>query len=560
MPEPLTAGGVWGLTTIGLPSTQLSAASAALFVVVFAFLESGGAEQNLFILPWPGTATIAAIAAILSWTIAIRCRRRPGRVWPRAWALFLASANTATVAAAIVFRDQSSVLALAVAGLAASAALAPRLLKLRPDSPLIQRVAPLSMVVIAVAILPSTCAARRTIVKRTESRIGSQIHQFRRWADEVREITGRDWKRLEDEPEAAAEAVGNLKTLHFQGVTDDVSMWRAATLLGKDTELATAMMQLSDEVVAGLAPERIPRVSTFREPAVRWDGVTRRWVAYSRFQALSEITGDYHRELGRLYEELESGELSELHPKLADYQQHYKSNSALLKTYLNATAGTWADNWSAFRAPVKLTGRARPTLHDLLRAPILRNEAGEFAPGDLSRLMALPLDHLKGLAAGSPGCEGGLEAGNQFRVPGCRCANYDERQREYYRLDCYSYAPAETGTGAELRIEMRLVYESAPNRRLSGWNVPSEIYFHFLIPGGQNKDQYPEIVMTDLSRAAREQDLDRVSVVPWTRNTSAASGFGVITSYEKLRVLRPTIETLEGLTPEATALRVRVVR
>jgi hypothetical protein len=561
LPEPLTAKGVWSLTTFALPSSQLSFASAAIFLVVLAYLVTGGAEQELFVLPCPGSACIAAVAAALAWTIAVRCRRRPGRIWTRLWALSLACVSTFTVIAGLVFHDRPWPLALAVAALASAATLAPRLTHVRPDSALVQRVAPLGMIVVAVAVLPATCTVRRAIAAQTEQRVSRHIQQFRLWTSEVNEVTSYDWRRLEESPEAAARVVEKLKNLDFARSADDDEMWRSAAILGRDAELASAVGQLSDAVVAGFAPERVPRVSTLHEPAVRWDVENKRWEAYSQFAPLSEITGTYHQELGQRFAELNAENASGENAKLADYRQHYAANRQTLASHLSEIGSSWADNWAAFRVPgyEEITRRQRTSLHDLLRTPFLHGENESFAPGDLPRLSALPLHDLKRLSRGSPGCDSRGELAAGSRPTGCRCVNFSEDPFEFYRLDCYSYAPRTEGTGAELRIEMRLVYRSEWHDPLRDWTRPAEIYFHFLIPDGENRDEYRERVMNGLATVARGQSA--ASRLPsHDRGASVAGGFSIPTDNGTVRVLRPEIVTLTGLTPEPSALRVRVVR
>src|SRR6185295_3894910 len=120
----------------------------------------------------------------------------------------------------------------------------------------------------------------------------------------------------------------------------------------------------------------------------------------------------------------------------------------------------------------ELIGREKAPLDELLRTPFARSGEEKFAPADLWQLTSLPLYTTKRLAQGSPGCGGrqrtqGPPSQPQVRqAPGCRCQNFGEREYKYFRLDCYSYAPQKEGTGAELRIEMRLVYQSAPRMQL----------------------------------------------------------------------------------------------
>jgi hypothetical protein len=564
LPEPLASTGVWNVGALALPAVMLSTCSAVVFALVLFFLRIGS-RQELFVLPFPGTFVTGAIAAVISWVIALKCRRRPGRLWPRVWALALAFMNSAVALLGLVFHDRSWALALAVAGFAAAATLVPRLAKLRPDSLMVQWVAPLSVLMILLLILPTSCVVRRTITRKTEQRVDQRIQEFRLWTMQVHEATVFDWRQMEESPEAAANAIAKLKKLTFKGEVDDVEVWRAAAVLGKDAELEVAMRGLTVEVVAGLAPERVPRVSDLRQAAIRWDDQDKRWRRDAQFPVLSEITGSYYGELGRMFEELESQDVSAASAKLVDYREHYAAQRDELRNHLNAVATTWADNWAAYRVPHHdaLIGRKQAPLSDVLRASFIGSEEESFAPGQLFQLTALPLQRLKTMAQGAPGCEGGESSARdphtgQSRAPGCQCQNFEEKGREYFRLDCYSYVPRTAGTGADLRVEMRLVYRSA-GRRLDRHSVPAEIYFHFLIPDGVDSDQFHDAVMTDLAAAAR-QFLNGGSLRSTDRGGSVAGGFVMEQGNTAVWVLRPVVVVLNGLIPEPRALLVRVVR
>jgi hypothetical protein len=563
LPEPLARTGAWNIGTLALPAVMLSACSAAVFALVLLILGMGS-RHELFVLQFPGVFVTGAVAAVLAWAIAFRCRRRPGRLWPRLWALCLACLNSTIALLGFVFHDRSWALALALAGLAAAATLLPRLLKLRPDSPMVQWVAPLSALMILLLILPTSCGLRRTIEKRTEQRVEQRIQMFRLWTTQVKEATEFDWRRMEESPEAAANAVATLKRLTFQSAVDDVDLWRAATSLGKDVELEAAMSGLTAEVVASLAPERVPRISGLREPAIRWDAHDRRWRNYTQFLALSEITGSYYREVGRMFDELGSEDRSGTSAKLVDYQQHYAMYRDAMRDHLNAVATTWADNWAVYRVPHHdaLIGRQRLSLNELLRAPFIGDADQSLAPGQLLQLTALPLQRLKSMAQGTPGCQGSVpisrdqSKGEVRGALGCLCQNFDENGHEYFRLDCYSYLPRAQGTGADLRVEMRLVYQSA-GRRLGRSSVPAEVYFHFLIPEGIDSDQFQAAVMTDLAAATRHFLTDE-SIRSTDRGGSVAGGFVIEHGRRSVRVRHPVVVLLNGLTPEPNALLVRV--
>lgn len=557
LPEPLAGVGMWNIGALALPAVMLSICSAVVFAVVLLFSLLGD-RQELFVLPFPGTLVTAAVAAVTAWLIGLRCRRRPGRMGPRIWALVLACLNSAIALLSLVFPSRSWVLALAVAGLAAAATLIPRLVRLRPDSAMVQWIAPVSVLLILLVILPASCAVRQAIVRKTEERVEERIRQFRVWRQQVREVTAFDWRHMEESPSAASGMVSTLKTLSFKGRIDNEDIWRAAAALGRDEELAVVMRELASEVGEGLAPDRAPRISDLREAAVRWDAQDGRWRSYAQFAALSEVTGTYYQELGRLYDELESRETTVADAKLVDYRESYAAERAVLRTSLNAVASTWADNWAAYRVPghEALLGRTQAPLHEVLRSSFIRTGQESFAPGQLLELTSLPLHRLRELVRGSPGCEGGDASFR--RAPGCQCQNYDERGREYFRLDCYSYMPRAKDAGADLRIEMRLVYR-ARSRRLESTALPAELYFHFLFPEGVNPDAFPGEVMTDLAAAVRPF-VTEGRVRSTDRGGSVAGGFVIEQGRGVVQVLRPRIVALNGLEPEPKALLIRVVR
>lgn len=562
-PDPLSGGGPWNLGALALPAVMLSVCSAVVFALVLLFLRAGSG-QELFVVRFPGAFVTGAIAAALAWGIAVKGRNRPGRLWPRVWSLTLACVNSTCALLGLVYRDSSWVLAVAVAGLGAAATLAPRFVKLRPDSRMVQWVGPLSLLIILVLILPTSCVVRRTITRNTEQRVEQRIQQFRVWAGEVRETTGFEWRRMEDSPESAGNAVAALKQLHFRGSVNDPEVWHSAVVLGRDDELAAAMQALATEVVAALAPERVPRVSDLREAAIRWDAQAGRWESYSQFARLSEVTGSYHEELGRLFAELEPQDASAGSARFAESREHYARQRSVLRDHLNAVATTWADNWAVYRVPNhgELIGREHPPLRDVLRAKFIEDQEASLAPGQLWQLTVLPLQRLQEMAQGAPGCEGGdgteLSASPPRRARGCQCQSYDEKRKEYFRLDCYSYSPRTGGTGAELRVEMRLVYQSAIDRRLARSSLPVEIFFHFLIPGDAKVEEFREEVMTSLAAAAREYRHDE-TVAELDRGGSAAGGFRIDDGRDAVRV-SASVVPLIGLTPESQALRVRAVR
>ena len=97
-PGPLQREGFAGLGAWALPVVLLSAASIVVFVVVLGFVQRSEELRTLFSLEVGGVTAfpkaVVILAAGLAWWIAFRCRSRPGPLWPRLWALFLAMLAT----------------------------------------------------------------------------------------------------------------------------------------------------------------------------------------------------------------------------------------------------------------------------------------------------------------------------------------------------------------------------------------------------------------------------------------------------------------------------------
>ncbi len=77
IPDPLEAKGVRKLWTLALPAVALSVASAAVFVLVLAFLMHDREMRALFVLPGRAGLTVSLVAALLAWYVVFACRRRP---------------------------------------------------------------------------------------------------------------------------------------------------------------------------------------------------------------------------------------------------------------------------------------------------------------------------------------------------------------------------------------------------------------------------------------------------------------------------------------------------
>ena len=202
-------------------------------------------------------------------------------------------------------------------------------------------------------------------------------------------------------------------------------------------------------------------------------------------------------------------------------------------------------------------------MRDVLQAPFTTGTDGIIAPAQLWHLVMLPLSEVKKLVAGTPGCQAiGLASSRESSrirsAPGCHCQNYKEAS-ELFRLDCYSYTPSPDSTGANLRIEMRLVYQEPSHASWQRWQLPLEVYFQFPIPKGADSDAFCNEVMRDLASATRAVTPEGVRIVPKDRGSSVVTGFTMNDGRTEV-VVKVSRQMLDGLVPEQEALVVRVYR
>lgn len=526
LPDPLAGTGFLNIGTWALPAVALSVASAGVFLVVVLFLQHDLEIRSFFILPRAASLPLAACATALAWIIVLQCRRRPGRPLPRLWALALAILNSATALLVLAFPRSSWANALLIAGLSAAVTLLPRLSKLRPDSGMVPLVAPLAFIGVLLLVLPSAWMTGRTITDKNRSRVDEVIRQLRLWTTEIREVGGFDWSQLEEAPDVAAQAVGRLAPIRAGALLGEADLWRQATILGKEDDLTAAATELVDATVTGFNPERVPKVSSLEEPAVYWDTYDGRWEASLAFPKASEVVGRYHQELGRIFAELDADVvLTESQGSVA-LKQHCSVKKNELRNSLEAQMKTWVDNWAVFLVPNhgELLGRSEVSLVDLLQTPMTAGGTPALRPADLPRLLSLPLWTARERSAGAPGC---------------RALEYDYKESSFFRLDCYSYAPQPGGLGADLRIEVRLVY------RLDGKPAdgPIEVYFLFpvLAAGSESLDQ---ALMADLANAVRKAS--GADIRGNDLGGSVTTGFRVIQNEKTIRVLKPSLIPLLG--------------
>jgi hypothetical protein len=534
LPDPLARHAVWRLGTWALPATTISVASLVVFAVVLGFLSRNAQLRALFTLPLD-PALPGFTAAAVAWSVAWSCRCRPGRPWPRYFALCLsAMASLVAVLCSLpVVRREPFVQALALSSLAASLTLAARQLRIRPDSPWLERIAPATVLLVLGFLLPATYLLASAAVDLQRRRLAMRIERLEAFTHEVQEAAAHDWTKIASEPKPAARMVERLREMSPRALLPDGEAWRAAAALGLDSDLARAVGELSGAVVRALDPQVGPRVSTLMEPAVYWDADAKRWVESARFETVSETTRAYYRELGRVFVEVGSLLPAATEPVRAGLADLYQDGLTHVRDSVDKLRLGFTDGWVVQDLPPELAGGQAVPLVEILTAPMLPplgpSQAVHPTAADVTALLDLTLFRARALAGrGLQGC--------LFRP------DYEEGGHTYARLDCPTYLPRQSGgSGAELRAEVRVVYRSERSWDLRPSQRPVEIFYLFPIPEGVQETSFRQAVMNDLATALawRGQGDAR----PKDRSGALAEGFSLTRNgIEVVKMLRATRE------------------
>lgn len=538
LPGPLQAGwypGVWAL-----PATTLSAASLAVLLLVIGFLQAGETSRSLFRLPfasgWPALA-----AAVLAWGVALRCRNRPGRHLPRYWALFLAVGTSALALVGFLGRDLARsplVHACALASLAASLTLLPRLLSLQPDRRLVQHIAPLALAFALLVALPVSCFVGRRAVEDQKQHVGETIAELSREAGEMRAVSAFPWSNGAERREDALRQIQRLRTLPLEQWLPDRYLWQGAAHLGEDGQLAASYRELLDAVAAGMDPAHAPKLW---QPQFLWDHDTQRWTRDTAFPDLSAAVAGYHVRTGQMFQRLAppSGDS----PALRDLATYYDQKKQEVDGRLAALAKTWNEDWiPPLVAAAGPEAKSPPSpLAELLRRPLLPDS--ELRPASLAQLLDLPLARAEGLADPARGC------GKMLYQEEGKAGDL----KDFLRIDCYAYMahPDANHPSADLRIEMRIVYRLETGGFLSRKLMPGEIYFLLPLPAGLELDKYKGDVMQAFENAVKAEypgvEIRRID------RGGPIKGFSFETGYRRrLRVTPDLLRSLPGLGVRAT--------
>lgn len=522
--------GVWAL-----PAVTLSVVSMVVLVVALLVLLHDSRMRSLFRLPVP-PVLLAGAALGLTWWIARVCSGRPGRHLPRYWVLTLAiAAGGATVVSVVVpftgLRD-AWLDASCVALLASSLSLLPRLIRLRPESRWIRWVAPTSIGFALLLVLLPSMLLGRELVELRERQVERRVERLRSWAAWVAEASEHDWGTLPADPKAGEEWVRVLSDVDLGQEIHQPRLWSAAAVLGRDTELATAVGDLVRSVADAVAAEDAPRLAAVSEPPVRWDRPRNDWVSNPDFPLVSAVVGDFYRETGRLYRQVSTDGVEAGSSGYRQLREEIAEQEQRIGDWLRATGKSWSHHWVvplfAGLTPVGEVPTV-PELSEVLRLSLLPEGDGALVPADLWQLMSLPVDRMRRVAE---------------RAPACHRRAYEEEGVHYERLDCYAFEPAREGRGAELRIELRLVYTSGELEFRWSDRQPVEGYFLFPVSHDRRAPDYADRVIGELFQAVSRSWDGGLRTAD--RGGTALRGFWLEGTERDLRVYAPRVEDYLG--------------
>ena len=309
IPDPVAPSHPLALGTLCLPVTFITGASLLVYILVFAALRASEGLRELFRLQY--VEALAVAAALIAWFVTIRCQRRPGRLFPRIWALGLSLVNTFLA----IYLGYELLLgntvfplfhAATLAGLASAIALFPRLVRVRPDQRMLQWIGPLTFFGTLLIFVPAGHWLGAKEVQRTGDELRGLMASLDRVSAGLSEVVAHPWESLADAAEPARAQVDLLEGL---GTGIDrrflsPEIWHKAEVVGLDDELSKSLESLYSAVVGGLAPEAGPRLSALDQPAIWYDPERRQWKKSPRFPELSATVGAYAKGFGQVGQRL----------------------------------------------------------------------------------------------------------------------------------------------------------------------------------------------------------------------------------------------------------------
>jgi len=529
LPDPLQSGGPG---TWAPPAAALSLASASVGLLVLWFLQRNADLRGLFKIALVDSFVInraiviglSLFATSLAWAIVFHCRRRPGPVLPRWWAFVLAllTSVVAVMQCLTPAPEWASLLdAAEAAGFAATLALSPRLLRLHPDTPWVQRVAPCSLLLVSLVTLPTLYVIGGDVVEvwkrglddainllhtqtenlmRCGEAVGGCSNQeylsaFDGLSTAVANLSFRDIpvrfhhdenlvKRHTELVEAEEALLGGLAAelprrlgrhlaASLEGSLDSASttntpgdfkaLWAVALKLGKPEQAKQAYGALLDMLIASTPPllREAPVVYTSFASDGPWD----KNLAFDT--ASRQVIAHYMRmkslftELGGIADNDGDPALQQL--KL-EFRQKYHDG---WDRRLLSMKDSWAEHWLLPYLEEQALDAKSPLpwlqLSKVLHMPVI----GNIKANDIHSLLDLSRQEA------------------EKSLDGQRASNCEKKQRDakIFSLDCRAYATTAKEKTA-LQVEFRLIYD------LKQSDKPDRIFFFLPIPPGTNLESF----------------------------------------------------------------------
>lgn len=509
LPDLLAAVPWWYPGTWGPPAFTVSLVSAAMTAFAAWFLFRNELVKAMFRFPFD-SLWVAIPAMGLAGVIVWRASLRPGKLWPRLWALILAAFCTFVTlwtlyVKATPQKDAPRLHALAAIGALAALTLTPRLFHVHPFSVWVRHAAPAALAFVVLLCFPLIFLSENVVVAKERQVLDTKAEGLERAS---RNISGIVHARITKPTPFSYEQASpqKLQDVSFKEFLPDEADWKALDLLQRETGVAyqermrKAMAGLIEVLVDGAENSDAPNLS---EAPIYADGVSEnndsRWRENRRFPGEAAAAGSYYHELGRMFRDFDhSGRTS---PFRSDYQSQQDD----LRNNLSQRADLMGQLW----IQDVFDGRMDPV--DTQRLTSSHVGDPKYSLGDLYRWKNLSLQDAREHFLDKPGCLHEVQKLQRYEIVRIEDPNEpngyrDERLlRQYQRIECYAYRPGKEGNRPEVLAELHLTYRVYPYS-----NTPHSVALLFDVP--PKASHYREDLMQAL--ADRIQEMYGVTPTP----------------------------------------------
>lgn len=491
-----------------LPANAITVASIIVFIVIITITIVQLATNNLALqiefeqeTPYLILQILSIITACLILLITFTCRDRPGSFIPRIWLVFLTLISIA-IASILVFSiditgipilkylniNSSLLYAFIIATFVATLTLAPRLGKISPHNKLLQF---LGIIVLLISLLLGSIgtvvfnqyanhhANNSGSIAPINTNLKQALDQFIAECNTVIEkiemVVNYPWDDFTTNISGAKTILETAQTFDLQMPKTNIDIWQEnghPEIISKQALAKEKVDTIYTNLLQAIQINRLPKLSDLEQPSSYWDDDARQWIENPNFKEYSRIVGQYYILIDNLFHQLTSED--------SVINEIYQQKSANFESSIRETLNIWADNWMPYQlhnASLRFNGN-QMALKEIFETKLTN---------DLSIVNIRSLLELT------------LETAKNTDIKSCFRREYTKGSYEYFRLDCYAYAPTPDETGAQLRIEMRIVYQG---RKFYAHAKPVEIYFLFPLGNHvENYNSYKSYIMNSLFEA-----------------------------------------------------------